>query len=49
MVAVRLNVNVPSALGVPARTPVCEFRANPSGRVPLLAVSRAPLASKSHE
>ena len=49
MVAVRLKVNVPSALGVPARTPVCEFRVKPLGRVPLEALRRAPLASKSHE
>ena len=39
MVAVRLKVNVPSALGVPARTPVCEFRVNPSGKVPLIALT----------
>ena len=49
MVAVRLKVNVPSALGVPASTPVCEFRDKPVGSVPLEALRRAPLASKSHE
>ena len=48
LVAVRAKVNVPSVLGVPERTPVCEFKDNPSGRVPLIAVTSAPLLTLSN-
>ena len=35
-VAVTVNVNVPTIVGVPLRIPVVEFSVNPPGKLPAL-------------